>query len=67
MLNFLQSINSFRATVVSICTAFYGTYLSVITVDVALQRLAWTVAILAGLVAIINGVKNWIFPKNKKE
>lgn len=29
------------------------------TIDIALQRLAWTIAVAAGFVAIVNGTKTW--------
>jgi len=35
-------------------------------VNTALERGAWTVAILAGCVSIVNGVKKWSIFKNKR-
>ena len=29
------------------------------SIDIALQRLAWTIAVAAGFVAIVNGTKTW--------
>lgn len=73
----IANIEPLRAAVVSILSATFGTInklclsagisTSFLDVDVALQRLAWTVAILAGVVAIVNGVKNWFKRKKEKE
>lgn len=65
----ISQIDPSRSAVASLLSAIIGTaseYVNFsmltigwISVDDALQRLAWTVAILAGLVAIVNGTRNW--------
>ena len=69
-----SNIDPAKSAITSVLSAAIGTvsnYCSVptiigfITVDVALQRLAWTIAVLAGGVAIVNGTRTW-FKKVKK-
>lgn len=76
MLRMISNIEPLKAAIISIVSASIGTinkYIAInvaffnsIPVDTALQRLAWSVAILAGIVAIINGSKGW-FKKKKAE
>lgn len=71
----ISNIEPLKAAIVSILSAIVGTInklmlnlgitLRLITVDIVLQRLACTVAILAGIVAIVNGIKGW-FKKVKE-
>lgn len=71
----ISNIEPIKAAIVSIASASIGTInkyiainiavFNIIPVDTALQRMAWIVAILAGIVAIVNGSKNWF--KKKKE
>jgi hypothetical protein len=42
-------------------------HLSLSTVNTGFQHAAWTVAILAGIVAVINGVRKWKIPVAKLE
>jgi hypothetical protein len=42
-------------------------HLSLSTVNTGFQHAAWTVAILAGIVAVINGVRKWKIPVSKLE
>ena len=70
----LSQIDPAKSAIASLLSATIGTisnYCSVpiiigfITVDIALQRLAWTIAVIAGAVAIVNGTRTW-FKKVKK-
>lgn len=70
----LSQLDTTKSAITSLLSATIGTvsnYLTIpslmgiLTVDVALQRLAWTVAVLAGLVAIVNGTKSWLVKKVK--
>lgn len=77
MLRMFANIEPFKAAIVSIISASMGTihknlvfniaFMNSIPVDTALQRLAWTVAILAGIVAIINGSICWFKKRKEKE
>jgi len=43
-------------------------HLTLSTANTAFQHLAWTVAILAGIVSVINGIRQWkTKQKNKSE
>lgn len=76
MLRMISNIDPAKSAIASILSAIIGsiskyltsvevpTFIGMITVDTALQRLAWTIAILAGAVAVVNGTKNW-FKNNK--
>ena len=67
-------INPLKSAIASILAALTGSasnYFSTIlgtdpTIDTMLQRLAWTVAIIAGVVSIINSVRKWC-KKDKKD
>lgn len=72
----IDNIESTRAFLASLGFAVYGevlNYYPLITLDSAntfFQHLVWVIAILAGIVSIVNGVKKWFVkePKiNKKE
>jgi len=68
--NILKNTPSIRAAIVSITSASTGSLLDLLkvnSVDQALQRAAWTIAILAGIVAICNGVKQWFINKGCKD
>lgn len=67
----IDNVASGKAAIVSIVSAVIGqvySWLPMITindVNTLLQRLAWVVAIFAGIVSIINGIRKW-FVKDKK-
>ena len=60
-------INPLKSAIASILAALTGSvsnYCSTLlgtdpTIDTMLQRLAWTVAIIAGVMSIINSVRKW--------
>lgn len=60
-------INPLKSAIASILAALTGSvsnYCSTMlgtdpTIDTMLQRLAWTVAIVAGVVSIINSIRKW--------
>ena len=70
----IENIDPAKSAVAALLSAGAGTwynycnsYLLVFSLDhanTAFQHAAWTVAILAGLVSIINGVKTWVKKKN---
>lgn len=62
MTTLLEVFGVARSAMVSVVSAIMGTIFGqyIISTDVALQRLAWTVAILAGVVSIINGIRSII-------
>jgi hypothetical protein len=76
----LNNLKSGIAAVISFISAGFGTLLECIpgnyyffplmievgTVDVLLQRGAWTIAIIAGVVSVCNVIRNW-FKKKKIE
>jgi len=73
----IDSIDPLKSALTSIGSAAIGTFskycaiipfgfISLETVNIFFQHLAWTVAILAGIVSIINGCKTW-FKKKKAE
>lgn len=74
MIKMLTNINETKAAVTSILSAALGTWynycsiyfasFTLVQANTAFQHAAWTVAILAGIVSIVNGVKNW---KRKKK
>lgn len=69
----LNDIDPIKSAVAAIFSAAFGTitehinlsFLGFLTVDDILQRLAWTFAILAAAVSIVNGTKNWVKRKKK--
>jgi hypothetical protein len=74
----ISGIDPAKSAITAILSAAAGTwynytsiYLAAFTLDsanTAFQHAAWTVAILAGLVSIINGVRQWcVKRKNTKE
>jgi uncharacterized membrane protein len=62
-------IDPMKSAVTSVVSAFAGTtfgYINLIfanitlsTANTAFQHMAWTTAILAGIVSIVNGVRKW--------
>ena len=54
----MDIIVSFLQIPTYVAINFFGSFVFIQT-DVALQRLAWTIGIIAALVSIINGMKNW--------
>ena len=61
MMNVLEAFGVAKSAVLSITSALTGTLFSSLAnigVDTGLQRLAWTVAILAGIVSIVNGIRS---------
>jgi len=71
----IANIEDYKAAIMALASAsvgtmynFYPDYLlnfSLAQANTAFQHLAWTVAILAGIVSIINGVRQWKFKKHK--
>ena len=63
------NIDPMKSAVTSVVSAFAGTtfgYINLIfanitlsTANTAFQHMAWTTAILAGVVSIVNGVRKW--------
>jgi hypothetical protein len=69
----MDNIASGKAAIVSITSAAVGqvyAWFPMININEAntlFQHLAWTVAILAGIVSIVNGVRKWFVKEKKKE
>jgi len=73
----INEIDPLKSAVTSIVSATFGTFtnycaafvplgfISLQAANTFFQHLAWTVAILAGLVSIINGVRTWRKKKNE--
>jgi spore maturation protein SpmB len=69
------NIDPTKSAIASILSALTGTWYNYCTVyfssitltnaNTAFQHAAWTVAILAGIVSIINGMRQWKKTKNK--
>jgi hypothetical protein len=76
MINPIDLLDGSKAAVVSISAAITGQFtqdvqglLSVPSLEIAniaFQHAAWIVAIVAGLVSIINGTKNWYRTKKRR-
>lgn len=70
MLNIIENISASRASIASIGSAILGQISTTVTptqvemVNTGFQHAAWVVAILAGVVSIVNGTRNWF--KNKR-
>jgi len=70
----MTDVDPIKSAVASIAAALTGSMSNFISnimgatndVDTALQRLAWTVAIIAGFVSIINSIRKWC-KKDKKD
>ncbi len=74
----INEIDPLKSAVTSIASAGFGTFtnyctafaplsfISVQTANTFFQHLAWTVAICAGIVSVINGVRQWKFKKHKQ-
>ena len=67
-----NNIRSGMAAIVSITSAGMGTAMEFIVINITsielntyLEQGAWVVAIMAGIVSVINGTRNW-FRKNGK-
>jgi hypothetical protein len=74
----IANINPMKSAVTSIISVIAGSsynycnvtlaHLSLSAANTAFQHLAWTTAILAGIVSIINGVRKWKHnPKTKSD
>jgi len=65
MLTFIENISASRASLASIGSAIIGQISTSLTIDhiehvnTCFQHVAWTVAILAGIVSIANGIRSW--------
>ncbi len=64
MVNLINAIKPLHATIASIGAAYTGSVLGEFSIDIYMQRGAWLIAMIAGMVAIINGTKSWY--KKKK-
>lgn len=69
----MDSFGSTKAAIVSIISAIFGEIyhflplnITIESANIFFQHFAWTIAILAGIVSIVNGTKKW-FCKDKKE
>lgn len=77
MLKMIFQIDPIKSAGTALISAAAGSFSNYITVpayfiienvNTAFQHAAWTVAILAGIVSIVNGVKNWkIFNRKNRE
>ena len=56
----INHIHPIKATILSVSSALFGSFANLVTIDVALQRGAYGVAIISGIIAIINGVRPWV-------
>ena len=75
----ILNIDPMKSAVTSVVSAFAGTtfgYINLLFANITLtaantafQHLAWTTAILAGIVSIVNGVRKWkcFAPKTKTD
>jgi hypothetical protein len=71
----MDNIEPTKAAITSIVSAGAGTWynykffalFTLSTANTAFQHAAWTIAILAGIVSIINGVRQWHFKKKRKK
>lgn len=73
----IHEIDPLKSAVTSIASAAFGTFtnycstsfafgwISLQTANTFFQHAAWTVAILAGIVSIVNGIKGWFRNRNK--
>ena len=63
MLSNILNINPAHASIASISAALTGEVTQILSraslVDTGFQHLAWSVAILAGIVSIVNGTRKW--------
>ena len=71
MLKMIFEIDPAKSAVASIISAFTGSVMAEITLagaNTAFQHAAWTVAIIAGIVSIVNGIIKIFeyFKRNKK-
>jgi hypothetical protein len=72
MLKMILEIDPAKSAITSIISAFTGTVVADLTLDttnIAFQHAAWSVAIVAGLVSIVNGIIkiiDWAKKRNKK-
>lgn len=73
----MTDIEPTRAALTSIFSAAAGTWynytgvyfasISLSAANTAFQHAAWTVAILAGIVSIVNGIKQWHLKRKLKK
>jgi len=72
MFRHLYNIDSVKAGIASIGAAMTGELTNILSisnleaVNIAFQHAAWVVAILAGLVSIVNGSLRWFIKPSKK-
>jgi len=75
----IANIDPLKSAVTSIVSATFGTFsnfsyvvfaplgfISLNAANTAFQHAAWTVAILAGIVSIVNGIRQWTTKKKIK-
>lgn len=66
----VSNINDVKAAAASICAVLFGEYHNLVmfvpleSINTLLQHAAWIVAIIAGIVSILNGCRKW-FVSNK--
>jgi multidrug efflux pump subunit AcrB len=75
----INEIDPLKSAITSIVSATFGTFtnycaafgpigfISLQAANTFFQHLAWTVAILAGIVSIINGCRQWHLKKRQKQ
>jgi hypothetical protein len=76
----INEIDPLKSAITSLVSATFGTFtnycavvfaplgfISLNSANTAFQHAAWTVAILAGIVSVINGVRQWHFKKREKQ
>ncbi len=66
-----------KSAITSILSAVIGSWYNYLSYPIlnftlssantAFQHLAWTVAIIAGIVSIVNGMRTWKYKKTKKQ
>ncbi len=72
MINFIENISASRASLASIGSAIIGQVSVTLNpshiemVNLGFQHVAWTIAILAGIVSIANGIRSWFNYKSPR-
>lgn len=74
MIKYIENIDSVKAGLASVGAAITGQLSGMIeltnleVINIMFQHAVWTIAIIAGIISIINGVRKWdMFNKDKEE
>ena len=74
MIKYIENIDSAKAGLASVGAATTGQLSGMIeltnleVINIMFQHAVWTIAIIAGIISIINGVRKWdMFNKDKEE